>query len=48
MVSFTARPLYPWERAVNTHWIGDWVGPRAGLDVEEKRKTELSRLHMEL
>jgi hypothetical protein len=21
-----------------THWIGSWVGPRAGLDVTEKRK----------
>jgi hypothetical protein len=20
-----------------THWIGGWVGPRAGLDVVEKR-----------
>jgi hypothetical protein len=22
----------------HTHWIGDWVGPRASLDVVEKRK----------
>jgi hypothetical protein len=22
----------PWERAPGTHWIGGWVGPRAGLD----------------
>jgi hypothetical protein len=21
-----------------THWVGGWVGPRAGLDDEEKRK----------
>jgi hypothetical protein len=21
-----------------THWIGDWMGPRAGLDDVEKRK----------
>jgi hypothetical protein len=20
------------------HWIGDWVGPRAGMDAMEKRK----------
>jgi hypothetical protein len=26
------------ERAPGTHWIGDWVGPRAGLDDTEKRK----------
>jgi hypothetical protein len=28
----------PWERAPGTHWIGGWVGPRAGLDVVEKKK----------
>jgi hypothetical protein len=28
----------PWERAPGTHWIGGWVGPRAGLDDMEKRK----------
>jgi hypothetical protein len=22
----------PGERALGTHWIGGWVGPRAGLD----------------
>jgi hypothetical protein len=22
-----------WERTVGTHWIGSWVGPKAGLDV---------------
>jgi hypothetical protein len=26
------------ERAPSTHWIGGWVGPRAGLDDVEKRK----------
>jgi hypothetical protein len=30
---FTAR-----ERAPGTHWIGGWVGPRAGLDTVVKRK----------
>jgi hypothetical protein len=25
------------ERASGTHWIGGWVGPRAGLDYVEKR-----------
>jgi hypothetical protein len=26
------------ERAISTHWVGDWVDPIAGLDEEEKRK----------
>jgi hypothetical protein len=26
------------ERAPGTHWIGGWVGPRAGLDAVVKRK----------
>jgi hypothetical protein len=25
----------PEERAPGTHWIGGWVGPRTGLDVEK-------------
>jgi hypothetical protein len=28
----------PGERAADTHWIGGWVDPRAGLDDVEKRK----------
>jgi hypothetical protein len=28
----------PRERAPGTHWIGGYVGPRAGLDDMEKRK----------
>jgi hypothetical protein len=27
----------PGERALNTHWIGSWVDPRAGLDDVQKR-----------
>jgi hypothetical protein len=27
----------PGERATSTHWIGGWLGPRAGLDDVEKR-----------
>jgi hypothetical protein len=27
------------ETTSGTHWIGGWVGPRAGLEVMEKRKT---------
>jgi hypothetical protein len=38
VVSFTPLPLYLRERAPGTHWIGGWVGPRAGLDDVEKRK----------
>jgi hypothetical protein len=38
VVSFTPRPLYPQERDLVTHWIGDWVGPRAVLDAVVKRK----------
>jgi hypothetical protein len=32
VVSFMPRPLYPGEKAPSTHFIGGWVGPRAGLD----------------
>jgi hypothetical protein len=28
----------PREKALGTHWIGGWVGPRAGLDKVEKLK----------
>jgi hypothetical protein len=38
VVSFRPLPLYLEERAPGTHWIGGWVGPRAGLDDVEKRK----------
>jgi hypothetical protein len=33
-LSFTSCPLY----RRGTHWIGGWVGPRAGLDDVEKIK----------
>jgi len=29
--------LTPTERAPGAHWIGGWVGPRAGLDAVVKR-----------
>jgi hypothetical protein len=29
----------PGEIATGTHWMGGWVGPRAGLDAVEKRKS---------
>jgi hypothetical protein len=47
MVSFTPRPLYPWERPPSTHLIGGWVDLRAGLDDVEKRKF-LTLLGLEL
>jgi hypothetical protein len=35
----TPRPRFtPGERIPGTHWIGGWVGPRAGLDAEARRK----------
>jgi hypothetical protein len=33
----------PRERALDTHWIGGWVGPRAILDTMAKRKIPTSR-----
>jgi hypothetical protein len=30
--------LSPGERALGTDCIGDWVGPKAGLDTEAKKK----------
>jgi hypothetical protein len=30
--------LYPLERTPGTHCTGDWVGPRAGLDAEARKK----------
>jgi len=37
VVIFTSRPLYPGERAPDTHWIGGRVGPRAGLDAVTRK-----------
>jgi hypothetical protein len=38
VVSFTLQPFYPWEKSPppDTHYIGDWVCPIAGLDDMEK------------
>jgi hypothetical protein len=30
--------LYPRERTLVTHWIGGWMGLRAGLDTEAREK----------
>jgi hypothetical protein len=31
-------PLYPRGKNTGTHWIGGWVGSRAGLNAEARRK----------
>jgi hypothetical protein len=33
-----SRALPPGETTPSTHWIGGWVGPRAGLDAGARRK----------
>jgi hypothetical protein len=38
VVSFMTRPLHPQGRTPRTHWLGGWVGPRAGLDAVMKRE----------
>jgi hypothetical protein len=38
VVNFTTRPLYPQGKNPRTHWIGDWVYPRASLDDAVKTK----------
>jgi hypothetical protein len=39
MVSITPRPRFtPGERTPGTHWIGGWVGPRAGLYRQDRGK----------
>jgi hypothetical protein len=35
MVRFKPVAVYRKERDPGTHWIGGWVGPRAGLDAVE-------------
>jgi hypothetical protein len=38
VISFTPRRFTFRESAPGIHWIGGWVGPRAGLDAVMKRK----------
>jgi hypothetical protein len=38
MVSFTPRLLYPRGKSPDIHWIGDWAGSRAGMNIVERRK----------
>jgi hypothetical protein len=35
---YAPAALAPKKRAPGTHWIGDWIGLRAGLDAVVKRK----------
>jgi hypothetical protein len=35
---FTFQSLYPGERALGVHWMGEWVGPRAGEVVKKLKK----------
>jgi hypothetical protein len=45
----TSRPgrFTPRERASSTHWIGGWVGPRTGLDVEKRKFLTLPGLELQ-
>jgi hypothetical protein len=38
VVSLTLRPFYPRGKGPCTDWIYGFVGPRADLDIVEKRK----------
>jgi hypothetical protein len=37
----------PGERAPDAHWIGGWVGHRAGLDTEDERKISFPQPEIE-
>jgi hypothetical protein len=41
MVSFTLRPLYLLIKSFGTHWIGGWVGLKAGLGAVASRKENI-------
>jgi hypothetical protein len=36
MVRFNFQPHYPWEKAADTNWRGDWLDLRAGLYIVAK------------
>jgi hypothetical protein len=38
VVSFKPQLFIPEEKPPGIHWIGGWMGLRAGLDAVEKRK----------
>jgi hypothetical protein len=37
-----------WEIAPRTHWIGDWVSPRAGLEAVEMKNLALPEMEFRL
>jgi hypothetical protein len=41
-IRFMPQQLYPGKRIPSTNWIGGWVGPRPGLEAEEKINTSAS------
>jgi hypothetical protein len=48
VVYVTPRPRFtPGKRTPGTHWTGDWVGPRPGLDTEDRGKVPSPLLGME-
>jgi len=42
MIIFTFWPYFHWKRASGAHWVREWNGPRAGLDVMAMRKVPAS------
>jgi hypothetical protein len=44
--SFTLRPLYLRGKSAGIHWIGGWVGPRAGLDTKMCKKSTATVLKL--
>jgi hypothetical protein len=40
-------PFYPGGRTPGTHWVGGWVDPKAGLDIEARGKILLILLGIE-
>jgi hypothetical protein len=48
MVRFTRQPFYLQGNAPGTHWIGGWVGPRAGLNDMNRKFLTLLGLELQL
>jgi hypothetical protein len=42
-----AQDAWPRKKNTGTHWIGSWVGPRAGLDDVENRKASKINLYLQ-
>jgi hypothetical protein len=45
-----SRPcrFHPGETTHSAHWIGGWVGPRAGLDVMEMENNDMAKVQNNL